>query len=155
MTSSTDQIEVDWIVTNPPFRRAEEFALKALDRARVGVALFTRLQWLETVGRYNRLFKNQPPTLIAIFAERCPLHMGRWLPNGSTATGYIWLVWVKGMAPRAPLWIPPGQRKLCARPDDVERFTASPVIKKNFAVARETSASLSYCTGPGRGANAA
>ena len=138
MTSSPNRIELtaDWIVTNPPFRRAEEFALKALDRARVGVALFTRLQWLETVGRYQRLFKDHPPTLIAIFAERVPLHMGRWEPRGSTATGYCWLIWVKGRAPQAPFWIPPGQRTLCARDDDIERFTASPVIKSASDVVR-------------------
>jgi hypothetical protein len=114
-----------------PFRRAEDFARRALERARVGVALFTRLQWLETVGRYNRLFKDHPPTLIAIYAERVPSHMGRWEPKGSTATGYCWLIWIKGGAPQAPFWIPPGQRKLCARPDDVARFTAHPVVKRD------------------------
>jgi hypothetical protein len=131
MTSSTDRIDVtaDWIVTNPPFRRAEEFTLKALQRARVGVAMFVRIQWLESKGRYERIFKNHPPTLIAYFAERVPLHMGRWEPKGSTATGYCWLVWIKGRVPQPPFWIPPGQRKLCARPDDVARFTVHPVKK--------------------------
>jgi hypothetical protein len=138
MTSSADEFEVtaDWIITNPPFRRAEEFVLKALDRARVGVAVFTRLQWLETVGRYRRLFNEHPPTLVAIFAERVPLHMGRWEPKGSTATGYCWLVWIKGSSPQPPFWIPPGQRKLCARPDDIERFTKRPVVKRVSGIAQ-------------------
>jgi hypothetical protein len=131
------EVDADWIITNPPFnKRAEQFALKAIEQARVGVALFARLQWLETIGRYERLFRDQPPTQIAFFCERVPLHMGRWEPNGRTATAYIWLVWIKGRAPRAPFWIPPGQREACAHLDDVERFTASPVVKKEHHIER-------------------
>lgn len=121
----------DWIITNPPFReKAEQFALLALERAKVGVAIFARLQWLETIGRYERLFRDQPPTLIAFFCERVNLCMGRWEPEGGTATAYIWLVWVKGMEPQAPFWIPPGRQKELSHVDDAVRFTAHPVIKK-------------------------
>jgi hypothetical protein len=97
--------------------------------ARTGVAMFVRLQWLETVGRYEAIFRNSPPTLIAFFAERVPLCKGRWDPTGDTATAYIWLVWVKGAPPRAPFWIPPGRRDALTHPDDVERFTTRPVTK--------------------------
>ncbi len=124
-------MRADWIITNPPFReRAEQFALRALDLAQVGVAIFARLQWLETIGRYERLFRDQPPTLIAFFCERVNLCMGRWEPDGGTATAYIWLVWIKGAKPRAPFWIPPGCRESLTRTDDAERFTAHPVIKR-------------------------
>lgn len=122
----------DWIIFNPPFgEKTEAFVLRALDWARVGVAAFVRLQWLETIGRYERLFRDRPPTLIAFFCERVNLCKGRWEPDGGTATAYIWLVWVKGMAPRAPFWIPPGCREGLTRPDDRERFTARPVVKKD------------------------
>lgn len=121
----------DWIITNPPFDdKAEKFAARALELAHVGVAIFVPLRWLETIGRYERLFSKQPPTLISFFAERVNLCKGRWDPEGSTATAYIWLVWVKGQKPRAPFWIPPGQREALTRPDDVARFTAHPVIKR-------------------------
>jgi len=141
-------IDADWFITNPPFGdKAERFALKALEQARVGVAIFTQLRWLETIGRYERLFRDHPPTQIAFFCERVPLHMGRWRPGGSTATAYIWLLWIKGMAPRAPFWIPPGQRKLRSRPDDIERFTASPVIKKAHCIERVAFSSRSSPAG--------
>ena len=118
----------DWIITNPPFGdKTEAFVLRALDHAQVGVAMLVRLQWLETIGRYERLFRDRPPTLIAFFCERVNLCKGRWDPDGTTATAYIWLVWIKGRAPRAPFWIPPGCRENLSRPDDVERFTAHPV----------------------------
>ena len=122
--------DVEWIITNSPFGdKVEQFALRALERARLGVAMFVPLRWLETNGRYERLFREQPPTLISFFAERVNLCKGRWEPDGSTATAYIWLVWVKGLEPRAPFWIPPGCRDGLSHPDDVERFTAHPVRK--------------------------
>jgi len=122
----------DWIITNPPFLdKTEAFVLRALQLAQVGVAMFVRLQWLEGCGRYSRIFSKHPPTLIAFFAERVNLCKGRWDPDGTTATAYVWLVWVKGKAPMPPFWIPPGQRESLTMPDDRERFTKRPVIKKN------------------------
>jgi hypothetical protein len=123
--------DADWIITNPPFAdKSEAFVLRALKLAQVGVAMFVRLQWLETEGRYERIFSRIPPTLIAFFAERVNLCKGRWDPEGSTATAYIWLVWIKGKKPRAPFWIPPGCRETFAREGDVERFTQHPVAKR-------------------------
>lgn len=123
--------DADWIITNPPFEdKAEAFALKALSIAKVGVAMFVQLRWLETIGRYERLFAKHPPTLLAFFAERVNLCMGRWDPDGTTATAYMWIVWVKDRAPQAPFWIPPGQRQALERAADRERFTAHPVIKR-------------------------
>jgi hypothetical protein len=114
---------VDWIITNPPFgAKTEAFVLRALDLACSGVAIFARLQWLETIGRYERLFRDMPPTQIAFFCERVNLCKGRWEPDGGTATAYIWLVWVKGEPPRAPFWIPPGCRESLSKADDRERF---------------------------------
>ena len=121
----------DWHVTNPPFgEKTEACVLRALDLACVGVAMFVRLQWLETIGRYERLFRDKPPTLIAFFCERVNLCKGEWKPDGSTATAYIWLVWMKHRAPMPPFWIPPGQRETLTHPDDDARFTAHPVIRK-------------------------
>lgn len=128
---------VDWVITNSPFgAKAEAFALRALADAQVGVAMFVRLGWLASNGRYERLFSVHPPTLLAIFAEDVPLHMGRWEPQGSTASDYIWIIWIKDAEPRAPFWVPPKQRQLLALPGDVERFTAHPVRLRS-AVAAE------------------
>lgn len=124
---------IDWIATNPPFGDlAEAFVLRALDLARVGVAMFFRLQWLETVGRYNNIFKPHPPALIAQFSERVPLCKGRWNPAGDTATAYLWLVWLKAERSGKTefIWISPGQREALTHDDDAERFTAHPVIKR-------------------------
>lgn len=122
--------QVDWIVSNPPFGdKTEAFVHRALVEAGAGVAMFVRMQWLETVGRYDRLFNINPPTLIAFFAERVPLCKGRWDPEGDTLTAYVWLVWLKGRESQAPFWIPPGCRDGLTRPDDAERYTTNPVTK--------------------------
>ncbi len=120
---------VDWIITNPPFgKKTEAFTLRALEMARVGVAMFVRMQWLETTGRYERIYSKTPPTKIAFFAERVPLCKGEWKPEGDTATAYIWLVWVKGKEPQAPFWIPPNCRNDLEKPDDTTRFVSHPVM---------------------------
>lgn len=112
----------DWIITNPPFNVSTEFVLKAIELAGTGVAMFVRLSWLESAGRYEHIFRDHPPSQVAIFSERVPLHKGRWEAGGSTMTAYVWLVWIKGMPPRPPFWIPPGCRKSLTRPDDAARF---------------------------------
>jgi hypothetical protein len=118
---------VDWIITNPPFaEKALDFTLRALVLAKVGVAMFVPLRWIETVDRYEKLFKAKPPTVFAPFVERVNLCKGKWDPKGSTATSYCWMVWVHGRQPRAPFWVPPGCRKALSHADDVERFTNAP-----------------------------
>jgi hypothetical protein len=114
----------DWIVTNPPFgAKAVPFVLRALDLARTGVAMFFRSQWaVEGIERYQTIFRDRPPTLMAFFSERVPLCKGRWDPDGTTATAYCWLVWMRGKAPQPPFWIPPGCRAALTSPDDRARF---------------------------------
>ena len=55
---------VDWLITNPPFRLAEQFIMRALMAARCGVAMLTRTVFIESVGRYERLFERNPPTCV-------------------------------------------------------------------------------------------
>lgn len=113
----------DWIITNPPFGdKTEKFILKALSLDVTGVAMFTRLQMLEGTGRYERIYKNRPPSLVAFFSERVPIHKGRWVVNGDTMTAYAWLLWIKGMEPQPPFWIPPGCRAALSKPEDAARL---------------------------------
>lgn len=104
---------VDWVITNPPFRLAEEFVLRSLDVARVGTAMLVRTVFLESVGRYERLFKTYPPSIFAQFVERVPMVKGRLDAKASTATGYAWLIWRHGSLGCSQVaWIPPCRRLL-------------------------------------------
>jgi hypothetical protein len=121
----------DWVITNPPFRLAEEFVLRALDVARVGVAILARTVFLESVGRYKAIFEARPPSKFAQFSERVPMLRGRLDKTGTTATGYAWFIWEKRKR-RAPqlMWIPPCRRRL-ERADDY----ASPKLHRHVAAA--------------------
>ncbi len=103
----------DWIITNPPFRLAEVFILKALSEARRGCAFLVRTTFLESAGRYSRLFRDEPPSIVAQFVERVPMVKGRLDPKASTATGYCWLIWEGHKKSESQLtWIPPCRRSL-------------------------------------------
>ena len=112
-------------MTNPPFNCAVDFVERALQLAERGVAMLVRTQFLEGDGRYKRLFSRRPPQVVAQFVERVPMHRGRWVVDGSTATAYCWLVWLRTLPhdwrhTRA-IWIPPS-RKALAKHDDWLRF---------------------------------
>jgi hypothetical protein len=103
----------DWVVTNPPFRLAEDFVRLSLPVARKGVAILARTVFLESVGRYQGIFRVAPPTKFAQFVERVPMVRGRLDIKATTATGYAWLVWEKatGDIPRL-MWVPPCRKSL-------------------------------------------
>lgn len=103
----------DWVITNPPFKLAEEFVDRALTVARRGVAILARTVFLESVGRYGSIFRDRPPAVFAQFAERVPMVKGRVDPKASTATGYAWFVWQhESTAPPQLAWVPPCRRAL-------------------------------------------
>ncbi len=114
---------VDWIITNPPFRLAEDFINCSLPIARIGVAMLVRTVFLESIGRYERLFSASPPTIVAQFSERVPMVKGRVDRKASTATGYAWLVWRHGQSDAARLtWIPPCRKRLERDGDYLDSF---------------------------------
>lgn len=113
----------EWIVTNPPFRLGEEFILRALQIATHGVAMLVRTSFVESAGRYNALFKDTPPAVVAQFVERVPMVKGRLDRKASTATSYCWLVWMNFARDweqpnwrrehgTAFVWIPPCRARL-------------------------------------------
>lgn len=133
-------VEVDWVITNPPFTQAAEMVRLGLQRARRGVAVLQRLQWLGSGRRHDLFFGAEPLSLAATFFERPAHHLGRWEPNGSTATDYAWFVWLKPealveAALRQPgitaasgylgVAIPPGTRDRLTRADDARLWGAA------------------------------
>ena len=113
---------VDWVITNPPFRLAEEFVLRSLNVAKRGVAILARTVFLESSGRYREIFEKSPPSVFAQFVERVPMVEGRFDSKATTATGYAWFVWDKQnkTSPRLA-WVPPC-RKALERKNDYASF---------------------------------
>lgn len=102
----------DFTITNPPFRLAEQFIERALATSDCGVAMLVRAAFLESVGRYKRLYSGKPPSYVLQFVERVVMHKGRLAPEGSTATAYAWLVWLPPEEDTRLRWIEPCRKRL-------------------------------------------
>lgn len=136
-TTEAYEVDIDWVISNPPFKLAEQFIFKSLAICRRGVAMLVRTNFLEGEGRFHRLFKKLPPTRILQFAERVPMFVGRLNPAGSTQTAYMWLVWVRSKkgggfrgsyqnrwawrAPKPVEWIAPCRDRL-EKPGDYDQY---------------------------------
>jgi hypothetical protein len=110
---------VDWIITNPPFRLAEQFISRALTIAREGVAIIQRTAFAEGHKRYTSLFRERPPFIVAQHVERVPMQKGTCYHTSETATAYAWYVWLadENMSDTRFMWIPKCRKKL-QRPGD-------------------------------------
>lgn len=114
----------NWIITNPPFNKAQQFIEKSQKLATDGVAMLVRTSFLEGVMRYQTMYLKNPPDIVAQFSERVPMVKGRIDKKASTATSYCWLVWYIDPHPDVDKqtilrWIPPCRKQL-EREDDYE-----------------------------------
>ena len=92
------------IITNPPYKFAQEFVEKAMESVTEGhkVIMYLKLTFLETAKR-RELFKKYPPKYIYVATKRLGC-----APNGqfsdmeneteSGAVCYAWYVWEKGFS---------------------------------------------------------
>lgn len=104
---------VDWTITNPPFRLAEQFIARALATSRHGVAVIVRTAFLEGIARHANLFSKTPPSYVLQFTERVVMHRGRLAPEGASATAYCWLVWLIGSDEETRFdWLAPCRKRL-------------------------------------------
>lgn len=86
------------IVTNPPYKFAEEFVRQGLDLLQEGnkLCLFLKLTFLEGKAR-AKLFYEHPPARVWVSSSRIAC-----APNGdfssikSSAAAYAWFIWIKG-----------------------------------------------------------
>lgn len=86
------------IITNPPYKYAQQFIEKALEIIRNGnkVAMFLKIQFLEGQKRYE-LFRKYPPKVVYVFSKRqsCAKN-GDFKNMKGGAVAFAWFVWVKG-----------------------------------------------------------
>lgn len=99
---SIDNIEYNGdIITNPPYKYAQEFIEKALQIIPTGnkVAMFLKVQFLEGKGRKN-LFISNPPKTIYVSSSRllCAKNaeFDKMIKAGGSAVAYAWFIWEKG-----------------------------------------------------------
>lgn len=86
------------IITNPPYKYANEFIIKALSIMKVGrkLALFLPIRYLEGKAR-KQTFLAMPPQTIHISSSRLKCAMnGEFDDMKGSAVSYAWFVWEKG-----------------------------------------------------------
>ena len=94
---------IEWngnIVTNPPYKYAQEFVEKALQIIPEGkkVCMFLKLTFLEGKAR-KQLFRVSPPKIVYVASGRLKCAMnGDFDSIGSSATAYAWFIWEKGFS---------------------------------------------------------
>lgn len=98
------------ILTNPPYKHAKDFVLKALDSIDNGhkVIFFLKCQFLEGQDRFKNIFKNHPPKYVYVHSARqnCAKN-GEFDKYTSATLCYCWFVWQKGFKGETILrWIP-------------------------------------------------
>jgi len=84
------------IITNPPYKYAQEFCEKAIELTNNKVAMFLKLTFLEGQKR-KKFFEKYPPKKVYVFSQRqkCAIN-GDFENTGSSAAAYAWFLWEKG-----------------------------------------------------------
>lgn len=85
------------IITNPPYKYAQEFVEKALSLVDDGryVCMFLKLTFLE--GKSRRvMFSQKPPIRVWVSSSRLACYMNGNMTQGMSVTAYAWFVWQKG-----------------------------------------------------------
>ena len=88
--------ECDYIIMNPPFSIIIPFVQHSLDIAKKGVLMFGRLQFLESVARYEKIFIDNPPTDVWVYVDRVACYKnGDFSTKPSSVQAYAWFYWNK------------------------------------------------------------
>lgn len=94
-------VPIDCILTNPPYKYATEFVLKALELLPENgeCVMFLKTTFLEGKRRYEKIFNDYPPKYVFQFVKRvlCAKNADfeRAQVDG-TAVSYAWFIWEKG-----------------------------------------------------------
>ncbi|MBT9174579.1 MAG: hypothetical protein DDT22_00239 [candidate division WS2 bacterium] len=86
------------IITNPPYKYANEFILKAMQILEIDkkVAFFLPIRYTEGKGR-KKIFLKYPPKVVYISSSRLKCAMnGKFDEMTGSAVSYAWFVWEKG-----------------------------------------------------------
>jgi hypothetical protein len=128
-----DPDQVCWTITNPPFRLAEQFIDRAMRTSSEGCAFILRSAFLEWQGRYASLFSQRPPAFVLQFSERVVMHKGKLSPDGSSATAYCWIIFLRDHRSGVTElhWAPPSRSRLEQDGD----YPPNPVAVTNHGLA--------------------
>lgn len=95
------------VVTNPPYKMANEFVIKCMDMKLPYFAMLLRLAFLEGKQRREEIYNRQPPARVHVFSERLTMWRGdEEQPEGSSGfIAFAWFVWQQGKTDTRLDWI--------------------------------------------------
>ena len=85
--------EADIVMMNPPFKIGEAFVLHALEITKEYLFVFEKTKFVESINRYNNLFKNFPPSYIYQYIDRVTCGKNGIFSKESGVEAYAWFVW--------------------------------------------------------------
>ena len=95
----------DYLMTNPPYKLAEEFIQRALDLEYKRHAYLLRLGFLEGMGRYDRLYSKHPFDVCYVFSKRQTIWRGDEEATSTGTVQYAWFVWDSESTKQRMEWI--------------------------------------------------
>jgi len=93
------------IITNPPFKLAEEFIHHSLELTTGKVAMLCKLQFLEGAKR-KKMFESTPLKKVYVFSKRLSMTRNGEKMKNSGMIAFAWFVWEHGFEGEATLgWL--------------------------------------------------
>lgn len=80
------------VITNPPYRYAQEFVERSLDMADNKVAMLLKIQFLEGARRRG-MFERTPLKTVHVFSKRLKIYKEGMESKSSTMMCFAWFVW--------------------------------------------------------------
>ena len=80
-------------ITNPPFKHMNDWIVHTLKVTANKAYVFGRIQTVESIGRYNRIFKDNPPVWICPFVKRIQCYKNNDRNEKGSPLCYAWFIW--------------------------------------------------------------
>ena len=88
----------DMIITNPPYKHAQEFVEKSFEHIKHGglIVMLLRLSFLESAKRYH-FFRDSGLKEVHVSSKRITMYPANGnIPKNSGTVAYAWFIWEKG-----------------------------------------------------------
>lgn len=86
------QLIYDYIITNPPYNKADEIVPLAYKYANYGIAMLLRLSWLEPTKKRAKFLQDNPPDSVIILNPRPKFRSDT---KGTDSVTSAWFIWNK------------------------------------------------------------
>lgn len=102
------QLQADHIISNPPYKLANEFIKHSIELGVTKHCWLLRLAFLEGQKRFDDIFQHNPPARVYVFSKRLTIWRGdedqAWY-GSSGKTAYAWFCFEQGATDTRLSWL--------------------------------------------------